>query len=65
MKQKRLNRDLKWGFHHFPYYQMRVDTDRFHGLASLICLTDGNTICWQLPAPGCNGSSWSRMISTG
>ena len=29
MKQKRLNRD-KWGFSHFPYYQVRLDNDDFH-----------------------------------
>lgn len=67
MKQKRLNRDLKWGFHHFPYYQMRVDTDGFHGLASLICLTDGNTICWQLPKAGSvpvagAGMQWLQLV---
>ncbi len=40
MKHKRLNRD-GWGFQYYPYYQMRIDDESFHGLACLIRLTDG------------------------
>ena len=37
MKHKRLNRDA-WKFEMYPYYQMRVDIDEFHGLVCLIQL---------------------------
>lgn len=37
MKYKRLDRD-KWNFDKFPYYQMHVDIDEFHGLVCLIQL---------------------------
>ena len=40
MKHKRLNRD-GWGFQYYPYYQMRIDHELFHGTACLIRLTDG------------------------
>jgi len=30
MKKKKLNRD-NWGFQNFPYYQIRIDCDVFHG----------------------------------
>ncbi len=40
MKHKRLNRD-QWGFQYYPYYQMRIDHELFHGLACLIRNTDG------------------------
>lgn len=52
MKKKRLDRDKNWGFHHFPYYQMRVDIGEFHGLASLICLTNGEYYYWDFPKAG-------------
>ena len=39
MKHKRLNRD-GWGFMYYPYYQMRIDHELFHGLACLIRMTD-------------------------
>ena len=32
MKHKRLNRD-GWGFQYYPYYQIRIDDELFHGLA--------------------------------
>ena len=51
MKRKRLNRDA-WGFMYYPYYQMRIDTDEFHGMACLIKLV--RTITGRLPRPaGC------------
>ena len=46
MKRKRLNRD-GWGFMYYPYYQMRIDTDDFHGMACLIKLTDGENNYWE------------------
>ena len=67
MKRKRLDRDLKWGFQHFPYYQMRVDTEEFHGLVSLIQLVDGAFFYWDLPIAGkvpvCGkGMMWLQLV---
>lgn len=69
MKKKRLDRDL-WGFGHFPYFQMRVDTEKFHGLACLIKLTDGDYYYWDLPIAGkaavCGeGMTWLQLIPDG
>lgn len=69
MKHKRLNRDL-WGFHLFPYYQMRVDCDDFHGIACLIKLLDGNEQYWEDKDAGrlqvCGpGMSWMQLIPDG
>lgn len=69
MKRKRLDRDL-WGFQYFPYYQMRVDTNSFHGLACLIRLTDGAYCHWELPLAGktavCGGGmTWLQLIPDG
>ncbi len=52
MKRKRLDRDLKWGFHHFPYYQTEIDCDSYKGFISLIQLTDGEYCFWNLPKAG-------------
>ena len=66
MKRKRLNRDA-WGFMYYPYYQMRIDTDEFHGMACLIKLTDGENNYWETPKAGrvraCHGLSLSPMVS--
>ena len=51
MKHKRLNRD-GWGFQYYPYYQMRIDHESFHGLACLIRLTDGEKNYWATPKAG-------------
>ena len=51
MKHKRLNRD-GWGFSYYPYYQMRIDCDLFHGTACLIKLTDGEDNYWETPKAG-------------
>ncbi|MCR5459688.1 MAG: DUF4111 domain-containing protein [Acetatifactor sp.] len=51
MKHKRLNRD-GWGFSYYPYYQMRIDDELFHGLACLIQLTDGEENYWATPKAG-------------
>lgn len=69
MKRKRLDRD-GWGFQHFPYYQMRLDTEEFHGLACLIRLTSGQTCCWHMPKAGkiavCGaGMTWLTLIPDG
>ena len=47
MTKKRLTRDLKWGFQYFPYYQMRIECDKFHGWAALNELTDGEYLYWD------------------
>lgn len=52
MTKKRLDRDAKWGFQGFPYYQMRVETDFFRGLVSLIDLIAGEYFYWDMPKAG-------------
>ena len=69
MKHKRLNRDA-WGFQYYPYYQMRVDTDGFHGTACLIRLTDGEPFAWDMPKAGRiqvtgAGMTWLELIPDG
>ena len=70
MKKKRLDRDVKWGFQHFPYYQMRLDCENFHGLVSFIRLTDGDYCYWNMPKAGqipvCGkGMAWLQLIPDG
>jgi len=67
MKRKRLDRDIKWGFQYFPYYQTRMDNELFHGLVSMITLTDGEYCYWDLPKAGrtavCGkGMVWLQLI---
>ncbi len=69
MKRKKLNRD-GWGFQYFPYYQMRVDCESFHGLVCYIKLVDGAYQYWDTPIAGhvavCGGGmSWLQMIPDG
>lgn len=66
MKHKRLNRD-GWGFQYYPYYQMRIDEEFFHGIACLIRLTDGDANYWQTPKAGRiqvtgAGMTWLELI---
>ena len=73
MKRKRFDRDI-WNFGDFPYYQMRVDTDEFHGLVCLLKLTNGNVNIeggkyqyWDRPKAGkvaiCGkGMTWMQLI---
>lgn len=70
MTKKRLDRDAKWGFQGFPYYQLRVETEDFQGLVSLIDLVDGEYYYWQLPKAGkvpvCGkGMKWLQLIPDG
>ena len=67
MKHKRLNRDLGWGFQYYPYYQMRIDDEIFHGLVCLIKLTDGEENYWETPNAGRiqvtgRGMSWMQLV---
>ena len=69
MKRKRLNRD-GWGFQYFPYYQMRLDCDSFHGLVCFIRIVEGETQYWQMPKAGkvavCGqGMTWLQLIPDG
>lgn len=69
MKRKRLTRE-GWGFQHFPYYQMRIDNDDFHGLVCLIRLTSGRNCYWHMPRAGkvpvCGeGMTWLQLIPDG
>lgn len=66
MKHKRLNRDA-WGFQYYPYYQMRIDHELFHGLACLIRFTDGEKNYWRMPTAGRvqvtgSGMTWLELI---
>lgn len=66
MKHKRLNRD-GWGFQYYPYYQMRIDHELFHGLACLIRFTDGEKNFWQMPKAGRvqvtgEGMTWLALV---
>ena len=52
MKRKRLDRDSWWSFNKVKtpqYQQLRVDTDRFHGLVCLLRLIDGEYEYWEFP----------------
>lgn len=67
MKHKRLNRDLGWGFQYYPYYQMRIDDEIFHGLVCLIKLTDGEENYWETPKAGRiqvtgGGMCWMQLV---
>lgn len=67
MTRKRLNRDMKWFFQHFPYFQMRMENDIFTGLVSLILLTDGEYLYWEYPLAGKvavagQGMIWLQLI---
>ena len=66
MNKKRLNRD-KWGFQYYPYYQMRIDHELFHGMVCLIRFTDGEKNYWEAPKAGRiqvtgEGMTWMEMI---
>ena len=67
MTKKRLDRDTKWFFQGFPYYQMRMDIEDFHGLVSVIELMDGDHFFWDMPKAGktpvCGkGMLWLQLI---
>ena len=69
IKRKRLNRD-GWGFMFYPYYQMRVDDDLFHGIVCLIRFTDGEANYWQTPKAGRiqvtgAGMTWMQLVPDG
>ena len=71
MNKKRLTRDKKWGFQYFPYYQTRIDCDKFHGWAALNELTDGEYLYWdffekagRVPVAG-KGMCWLTLIPDG
>ena len=70
MKRKRLDRDHNWGFHYFPYYQLRIDCDFYHGFASVIKLLGGETIYWEKPKAGRfavagGGMTWLQLVPDG
>ena len=70
MKRKRLDRDIGWGFQYFPYYQLRLDAEGFHGLASMIDIISGEEFCWDFeragkaPVSG-GGMKWLQLIPDG
>ena len=66
MKHKRLNRD-SWGFQFYPYYQIRIDCEFFHGVVCLIRLTDGEPQYWETPKAGRiqvtgGGMTWLELL---
>lgn len=73
MKRKRLDRDI-WTFDKYPYYQLRIDMEEFHGLVCLIQLlggvayiNDGQYQYWERPKAGnvaiCGkGMTWLQLI---
>ena len=67
MKRKRLNRDLKWGFQNYPYYQAELSCGRFSGFASLIFPTDGEALFRPLEKAGRvqvagEGMIWLQLV---
>ena len=69
MKRKRLDRD-GWMLDRYPYYQLRVDLEDFHGLVCLIRLLDGQNQYWDRPKAGkvavCGaGMTWLQLIPDG
>ncbi len=67
MTKKRLDRDAKWFFQGFPYYQMRMDIEDFLGLVSVIELKGGDYFFWDMPKAGktpvCGkGMLWLQLI---
>lgn len=69
MKKKRLNRD-GWGFHYFPYYQLRIDTEEFRGLACVLKIVEGDVQRWEMPKSGpiavCGkGMTWLQLVPDG
>lgn len=69
MKHKRLNKEA-WGFQYYPYYQMRIDDEKFHGLVCIIKLTDGQANYWDTPKAGRvqvsgEGMTWMELIPDG
>ncbi len=70
MKRKRLDRDSWWSFNKVKtpqYQQLRVDTDRFHGLVCLLQLIDGEYEYWEFPVAGRvpiigKGMLWLQLI---
>lgn len=69
MKKKRLNRD-GWGFQFFPYYQLRIDSEDFHGLACILKIIEGDIQRWEMPKAGPiavagKGMTWLSLIPDG
>ena len=67
MTRKRLDRDKKWFFQGFPYYQLRMENELFTGLVSLIQLVDGEYFYQELPKAGKvavagKGMVWLQLI---
>lgn len=62
MTRKRLNRDKNWFFQNYPYFQMRMESDIFAGLVSLIRLTDGEYRYWDFPQAGQTAVAGKGMV---
>lgn len=69
MKRKRLDRDA-WGFQGFPYYQMHMDHELFHGIVGVLHLVSGEYQYWEMPKAGKigivgEGMTWLQLIPDG
>lgn len=67
MTEKRLTRELKWGLHTFPYFQMYMNNSRFKGWVAINHLTDGETFYMDFPKSGKKpvvgeGMKWITLI---
>lgn len=67
MTLKRLTRELKWGLHTYPYFQMHIDTPLFKGWAAVNLLTDGDYFYMKFPQSGekpvvGEGMKWLTLI---
>lgn len=67
MTEKRLTRELKWGLHTFPYFQMYMNNSRFKGWVAINHLTDGETFYMNFPKSGKKpvvgeGMKWITLI---
>jgi len=70
MTEKRLTRELKWGFQYFPYHQLWMDNDIFTGWMAVNYLTDGEYYYWNFPKAGKvpvagKGMCWLTLIPEG
>lgn len=52
MNKKRLTRDKKWNFQHFPYHQIYMDNELLKGWVAINYLTDGETRYWEFEKAG-------------
>ncbi len=62
MNKKRLIRDKKWFFEHFPYHQIYMDNELIKGWVAINYLTDGETLFWEFEKAGSVAVAGKDMI---